>query len=292
MADGFRWVLPGDWSWSGTWGPKKAAVEELLLSLMRQLVGYRSEAGSVITTDDRVVVQTRGHTATTRGESCHQTYRYLFRVADGHLTEVVEYRDTALVERSSTVPSVPGAVSEKPGPRAGTRAAAAGRLLLPVPGGRTRRPHRPVWVRVLRRTAAGGTRLGAPTRRGTPMKRFLAPAVDNIPSRIYLVAAGLLLGWAACTHLGPGFPEGSMPEIALAVYLLPGSMASMGAFSLVPTSLPVEVDSAVLWFLFILGALLNALLIGGVVRLVRWLPHRRTAQSRGRGAGGPAPRRT
>ncbi|CAL9373964.1 hypothetical protein SUDANB121_00929 [Nocardiopsis dassonvillei] len=111
------------------------------------------------------------------------------------------------------------------------------------------------------------------------MKRFLAPAVDNLPSRIYLVAAGLFLSWAAYIHLGPGYPENSMPEIGLTLYLLPGSAVSMTAFSLIPESLPAHGGYEVLWFLLVLGALLNALLIGAAVRLLRHMRRRRTAEN-------------
>ncbi|MFI7001787.1 hypothetical protein [Nocardia sp. NPDC050175] len=30
MADEFRWVFPGGWSWSGTWAPKAVVLKELL----------------------------------------------------------------------------------------------------------------------------------------------------------------------------------------------------------------------------------------------------------------------
>ncbi|MDE3721856.1 hypothetical protein PWG71_10695 [Nocardiopsis sp. N85] len=102
------------------------------------------------------------------------------------------------------------------------------------------------------------------------MKNLLAAAVDNTPSRLYLAAAALLLGWAAYTHLGPGFPETSMPEIALAAYLLPCSVLVMSVFSLFP-EMSAQTDPVVLWSLFVLGAFGNALLIGAVVRGVRRL---------------------
>src|SRR5918992_6323557 len=61
MADDFRWVFPGAWSWSGVWEPKQAVVERLLRPLMDQFAGgYRSEADLVLADGDRVVVQARG----------------------------------------------------------------------------------------------------------------------------------------------------------------------------------------------------------------------------------------
>jgi ketosteroid isomerase-like protein len=100
MADDFRWVFPGSWSWSGIWGPKPVALHGLLRPLMAQFAGdYRSEPDLVLADADRVVVQARGYATTKRGEPYHQTYCFIFRVADGRLTEVVEHCDTALVER-------------------------------------------------------------------------------------------------------------------------------------------------------------------------------------------------
>jgi ketosteroid isomerase-like protein len=46
-----------------------------------------------------VIVQARAHATTTRGEAYNQIYCFIFRIADGQLAEVVEYCDTALVER-------------------------------------------------------------------------------------------------------------------------------------------------------------------------------------------------
>jgi ketosteroid isomerase-like protein len=99
MADDFRWVFPGNWSWAGTWGPKKVALEGLLRPLMAQFTEYSSEAEVILAEGDRVVVQAHSQATTTRGEPYNQTYCFIFRVADGKLTEVVEHCDTALVER-------------------------------------------------------------------------------------------------------------------------------------------------------------------------------------------------
>jgi len=100
MADDFRWIFPGEWSWSGVWEPKQVAMDELLRPLMAQFEGrYRSEADLIIADGDRVVVQARGKATTLRGDAYNQTYCYVFRVRSGRLTEVIEHCDTALVER-------------------------------------------------------------------------------------------------------------------------------------------------------------------------------------------------
>jgi ketosteroid isomerase-like protein len=99
MADDFRWVFPGNWSWSGTWEPKTVVLNGLLRPLMAQFADYRSEAELIIAEGDRVMVQARAHATTKRGDAYDQTYCFIYRVADGKLTEVVEHCDTALVER-------------------------------------------------------------------------------------------------------------------------------------------------------------------------------------------------
>jgi ketosteroid isomerase-like protein len=105
MTDDFRWVFPGDWSWSGVWEPKAAVVHEMLRPMLAQLQpGYRIAADFLLAEDDRVVVQARGHGVTLGGVPYRQTYCFVFRVADGRLTEVVEHCDSALVERVLTCP--------------------------------------------------------------------------------------------------------------------------------------------------------------------------------------------
>jgi uncharacterized protein len=99
MADDCRWVFPGDWSWAGTWESKREIVAGLLRPLMAQFESYRSEADLILADGDRVVVQARGYATTTRGERYDQTYCFVYRVAGGRLTEIVEHCDTALVER-------------------------------------------------------------------------------------------------------------------------------------------------------------------------------------------------
>ncbi|MFI2284377.1 nuclear transport factor 2 family protein [Nocardia beijingensis] len=105
MADDFRWVFPGDWSWSGIWEPKSAVLQELLRPLMAQFTEYRSTAEMIVAEGDRVVVQARAEAVTMHGDPYDQTYCFVFRVADGKLREVVEHCDTALVERVLSRPA-------------------------------------------------------------------------------------------------------------------------------------------------------------------------------------------
>lgn len=107
MAEDFSWTFPGSWSWSGTWKPKQVVIDELLRPLFAQFADrYRSHAELILADHDRVVVHARGYATTKRGDDYHNTYCYIFRVANGKLTEVIEHCDTALVERVLNHPAL------------------------------------------------------------------------------------------------------------------------------------------------------------------------------------------
>ncbi|POM26037.1 SnoaL-like domain protein [Actinomadura rubteroloni] len=99
MSDDFRWVFPGNWSWTGVWEPKTVALSGLLRPLMAQFTDYRNEADLILADGDRVVVQAHATASTKHGDRYDQTYCFIFRIADGKITEVIEHCDTALVER-------------------------------------------------------------------------------------------------------------------------------------------------------------------------------------------------
>lgn len=101
MSDDFRWVFPGTWSWSGVWQPKSAVVDGLLRGQLATQFGerYESHPELFLADEDRVVVQTRGHTTTVRGDAYDNTYCLIFRVNGQVVTEIIEHCDTALVDR-------------------------------------------------------------------------------------------------------------------------------------------------------------------------------------------------
>ncbi|WET82488.1 nuclear transport factor 2 family protein [Amycolatopsis sp. QT-25] len=106
MADECRWIFPGDWSWGGVWEPKTEVVHKLLRPLMAQFSDdYRSEADMILAAEDRVVVQARGHATTKHGDTYEQTYCFIFRLADDRIIEVVEYCNSALVEKVLELPT-------------------------------------------------------------------------------------------------------------------------------------------------------------------------------------------
>lgn len=105
MSEDFRWRFAGEWSWVRDWGASKAEVRgNLLQPLMAQFAEYRSSAEEIIAEGDRVVVRARAVGRTVRGEDYPQAYCYVFRLAAGRITEVLEYCDTALVERVLELP--------------------------------------------------------------------------------------------------------------------------------------------------------------------------------------------
>src|SRR5436190_16334788 len=117
MADDFRWTFPGSWSWSGTWAPKQVVLDELLDPLFAQFADrYESHVDLILADEDRVVVQARGRVTTIRGDSYHNTYCYIFRVAGDRLIEVIEHCDTALVERVLDPPAAATAIRPRPAP--------------------------------------------------------------------------------------------------------------------------------------------------------------------------------
>jgi uncharacterized protein len=105
MADDFRWRFAGEWSWARDWGRTKQEVRvNLLQPLMAQFAEYRCKADEIIAEADRVVVRATADAITIRGDHYPQSYCYVFRVENGRLAEILEYCDTALVERVLTLP--------------------------------------------------------------------------------------------------------------------------------------------------------------------------------------------
>jgi ketosteroid isomerase-like protein len=100
MADDFRWTIKGETAWSRTYEGKAAVLDELLGPLMSQIAGrYRNAAERFIAEGDYVVVQCQGSSETKSGERYDNAYCYVCRFDDGKLRELVEYLDTALVDR-------------------------------------------------------------------------------------------------------------------------------------------------------------------------------------------------
>lgn len=105
MADEFTWSFPGQWSWALDWGSSRVETRERLLGpLMAQFSEYRVRAEEIIAEGERVVVRATADARTVRGEDYPQSYCYVFTVRGGRLIDVLEYCDTALVERVLELP--------------------------------------------------------------------------------------------------------------------------------------------------------------------------------------------
>jgi ketosteroid isomerase-like protein/predicted enzyme related to lactoylglutathione lyase len=99
LADDIRWTITGSSSWSRTYDGKDEVQRELLGPLFAQFADrYVAEASRFIAEDDYVVVEYRGRVTTKAGQPYNNTYCYVFRLADGAVTEITEYFDTKLID--------------------------------------------------------------------------------------------------------------------------------------------------------------------------------------------------
>jgi len=106
LTDDFVWTLTGTTKWSKTYRGKKAVREELLRPLFAQFADqYINTAERFIAEDDFVVVECRGKVTTKSGQPYNNTYCWVCRIEGGKLKELVEYMDTALVEKALGAPA-------------------------------------------------------------------------------------------------------------------------------------------------------------------------------------------
>ncbi len=99
MSDDISWINIGTNKWSGTFDGKAAVIRDLLAPLRARLVERsRTSAHRFIAEGDTVVVEARGDNLTRAGKRYNNEYCFVFRLADGKITEVKEYSDTALID--------------------------------------------------------------------------------------------------------------------------------------------------------------------------------------------------
>jgi ketosteroid isomerase-like protein len=105
LSDEARWTVIGSSSWSRTYEGKQAIVDELVRPLFRQFADrYTASATRIVAEDDIVVVEARGQATTKAGMPYHQSYCYVFRLADAKVCELTEYNDTELVSQVLETP--------------------------------------------------------------------------------------------------------------------------------------------------------------------------------------------
>jgi uncharacterized protein len=106
LSDDARWTVIGSSPWSGIYEGKQAILDELMRPLFRQFADrYMAHATRIVAEDDIVVVEARGQATTKAGKPYHQTYCYVFRLADGKVCELTEYNDTDLVKQALEAPA-------------------------------------------------------------------------------------------------------------------------------------------------------------------------------------------
>jgi ketosteroid isomerase-like protein len=106
LADDVPWTIMGSTSWSRTYEGKQAVREELLRPLFAQFADtYTAQARRLIAEGDLVVAEVRGRVLTNAGKPYHNSYCFIFRIADGKVHELTEYQDTALLAEALEDPA-------------------------------------------------------------------------------------------------------------------------------------------------------------------------------------------
>jgi uncharacterized protein len=101
LADDVTYTVIGTTSWSGTYEGKQQIQSDLFKPLYKVLgKSPHNTVERLLADEDYVVVQARGDNVTTAGVRYDNTYCLLFRLAEGKVTEIVEYSDTELMTRA------------------------------------------------------------------------------------------------------------------------------------------------------------------------------------------------
>jgi uncharacterized protein len=100
LADDVIWEIPGSGHWSRTYRGKASAMADLIRPVVEQFDGpNRVEATRFIVDGNIVVVEGRNLSKTKRGLEYPNRYCFIFEMRDGQVAKVIEYCDTALVDR-------------------------------------------------------------------------------------------------------------------------------------------------------------------------------------------------
>lgn len=100
MADNVTWHIIGTTSWSRSFEGKASVMADLLGPLGAQFEGPNIVTASRYIGEGPVIaVEGENHSVTKRGERYPNRYCWVFTFEGGAVVEVVEYCDTALIER-------------------------------------------------------------------------------------------------------------------------------------------------------------------------------------------------
>lgn len=100
LADDVCWEVIGTTSWSRSYAGKEAVLRQLRGPLAANFAGGNIVTAERILVDgDVAAVEGRNHSVTHAGERYANRYCWVMRFSDGLVSEIVEYCDTALIER-------------------------------------------------------------------------------------------------------------------------------------------------------------------------------------------------
>ena len=101
MADDFTWTITGSTAWSRSYRGKEAVSNDLLRPLFAKFKDrYTNTAERIFADGDHVIIQCKGRVTTIADKPYHNTYCWVIHMVDGKMKELVEYGDTALIERA------------------------------------------------------------------------------------------------------------------------------------------------------------------------------------------------
>jgi len=100
LADDVEWEIIGSTDWSRTYRGKPSVIADLLRPLGDQFEGpNKVEATRFIADGDVVAVEGRNLSTTKRGEGYPNRYCWIFEMRGDRAVRVIEYCDTALIDR-------------------------------------------------------------------------------------------------------------------------------------------------------------------------------------------------
>ena len=101
VADDVRWVVTGQYSWSGTFTGRDAVVNDLHGHVRSVLAEpARTVAFNFVAEGDFVVVEAKGDNVTRSGVRYDNDYCMVWRLQDGRIKEIREYCDSILTEKA------------------------------------------------------------------------------------------------------------------------------------------------------------------------------------------------
>ena len=108
LADDIEWSIIGATDWSRTFQGKRSVIGDLLRPLGDQFEGSnRVEATRFIAEGDVIAVEGRNLSTTKRGDAYPNRYCWVFEMRGDQVARVIEYCDTALVDRVLVWPGEP-----------------------------------------------------------------------------------------------------------------------------------------------------------------------------------------